>query len=54
MQSYTYTPPPQGVFLNTLVIVGGSSSAIMAYALLVVMRVDPWWTPQYLIPILGM
>ena len=44
----------QGLFLNTLLIVACSASLIMAYALLVVMGVQPWWTPQYLIPILGM
>jgi hypothetical protein len=53
VRPHTHTLP-QGIFLNTLVIVAASASLIMAYALIVVMRVDPWWQPQYLIPILGM
>lgn len=44
----------RGMFLNTLAIVAGAAAATMAYALVVVMRVEPWWQPQYLIPILGM
>ncbi|KAI8474099.1 MAG: hypothetical protein J3K34DRAFT_408830 [Monoraphidium minutum] len=44
----------KGLFLNTLLIVAGTAAAVMAYATLVVMGVTPWWSPQYLIPILGM
>lgn len=44
----------KGMFVNTLLIVGGSAAVTMSYALIVVMRVHPWWQPQYLIPILGM
>jgi ABC-type iron transport system FetAB permease component len=42
------------MFVTTLAVVAGTAALTMAYALLVVMRVRPWWTPQYLIPILGM
>ena len=42
------------MFLNTLLIVGACAAIIMTYAVVVVMGVRPWWTPQYLIPILGM
>ncbi|GBF92795.1 ABC transporter permease [Raphidocelis subcapitata] len=44
----------RGLFLNTLVIVAATAALIMSYALIVVMGVTPVWTPQYLIPILGM
>lgn len=52
--AHNFISQPQGIFLNTLVIVGGTAALVMAYALLVVMQVHPWWQPQYLIPILGM
>lgn len=44
----------QGLLINTFVILSSSSSLVMAYAIFVVLRVNPWWQPQYLIPILGM
>lgn len=35
-------------------VMTASSMAITAYVTQLVLRVDPWYTPQYLIPILGM
>jgi hypothetical protein len=29
------------------------ATSILLYALLLVIGVQPWWSPQYLIPILG-
>lgn len=42
------------MFLNTLIIVAATAALIMSYAMIVVLGVTPFWTPQYLIPILGM
>lgn len=41
------------MFTNTLLIVALCASSIMSYALLLIIGVKPWWSPQYLIPILG-
>jgi ABC-type iron transport system FetAB permease component len=43
----------QGMFSNTLLIIAMCASSILIYALLLVIGVKPWWSPQYLIPILG-
>lgn len=43
----------RGMFPATLLIVGCCAAATMAFALLAIIRVQPWWSPQYLIPISG-
>jgi hypothetical protein len=43
----------QGMFRNTLLIIAMCATSILLYALLLVIGVQPWWSPQYLIPILG-
>jgi len=44
-----------GIWLNTLVSIGASSWLITLFALFVVIRGDqPWYQPQYAIPLLGM
>ena len=43
-----------GVWLNSVLSVFLSSWAMVAMALLVVIRVKPWYTPQYAIPFMGM
>ncbi|KAF8057780.1 hypothetical protein HT031_005964 [Scenedesmus sp. PABB004] len=42
------------MFLHTLLIIAAVAASSIAYALLVILRVTPWWAPQYLIPLLGM
>ncbi len=44
----------QGMFFNTLMTVAACSSVVMAYAVLLVLHLQPWWEAQYLIPMLGM
>ncbi len=44
----------EGMLLTSLSSVALAAAASMAVALLVVLRVDPWWSPRYLIPMLGM
>lgn len=44
----------RGILGTSLLAVALGAGASMAVALLVVLRVEPWWTPQYLIPMLGM
>ncbi|MGV6393775.1 ABC transporter permease [Pseudomonas caspiana] len=46
----TYT----GRRLDSIVSVWGSSWLVAAIGLLVVIRIEPWYEPQYAIPILGM
>lgn len=41
------------MFANTLLIIAMCATSILMYALLLVIGVQPWWSPQYLIPILG-
>ncbi len=43
----------QGVFLQALVCLGGSTALFLCYMLLLVIQASPWWQPQYLIPLLG-
>jgi putative ABC transport system permease protein len=43
-----------GIWLDSILSVWVSSWAIMAVALLVIVRVEPWYKPQYAIPLLGM
>lgn len=43
-----------GIYRSSLGVVMVSSMAITFYALFVILRVEPWYAPQYAIPILGM
>lgn len=43
-----------GIYWDSLVTILGVSFVITGFALLGVLRVEPWWDPQYLIPLLGM
>ncbi|TDJ75708.1 MAG: iron export ABC transporter permease subunit FetB [Planctomycetota bacterium] len=43
-----------GIYKSSLGVVMVSSMAITFYALFVILRVEPWYAPQYAIPILGM
>ncbi len=44
----------QGMLLQTLTCLGSSAGVFLCYTLLFVVRTQPWWAPQYFIPILGM
>ena len=44
----------QGMLLHTLGVVGGAASGIICYAMLLIIRPQPWWHAQYFIPTLGM
>ena len=49
--SHTYV----GIHLNSLLSVAVSSWLMTAFAVLLVVRqTNPWWDPQYLVPLLGM
>jgi putative ABC transport system permease protein len=43
-----------GVWLNSIVSIFFSSWAMIAIALFLILRVRPWYTPQYAIPFMGM
>ncbi len=43
-----------GIWLNTFLSVWASSWVITLFALVAIVRVDPWYLPQYAIPLLGM
>jgi putative ABC transport system permease protein len=43
-----------GIWLDSVVSMWASSWLILAVAMLAVIRVEPWYHPQYAIPILGM
>ena len=43
-----------GVYLDALVSVMGASFLVTGFALLGIIRVEPWFDAQYLIPLLGM
>ena len=43
-----------GVYWGSLVSVTGSAFFVTGLALLGIVRVEPWFDPQYLIPLLGM
>lgn len=47
---YTYS----GAFFTTCMILGLVGSSIISFALFWVIGVEPWYDPQYLIPLLGM
>ena len=42
------------MLLHTLGMVGGAASGIICYAMLLIIRPEPWWHAQYFIPTLGM
>ncbi len=44
----------EGIWLNSLVSMWASSWLIAGVAVAGVVRIDPWWEPQYAIPLLGM
>jgi putative ABC transport system permease protein len=44
----------RGIWLNTIVSIWAGSWIITAYAVLIVVNVDPWYRPQYVVPLLGM
>lgn len=35
-------------------VVGGAATGVICYAMLLIIRVQPWWHAQYFIPTLGM
>src|SRR3954453_7272466 len=43
-----------GVWLNSIASIFFSSWATVAMALFVILRIHPWYTPQYAIPFMGM
>ncbi len=43
-----------GIWARSLASVWGGSWLVAALALTVIVRVEPWYTPQYAIPLLGM
>lgn len=47
---YTYS----GAFFTTFIILGLVGSSIISFALFWVIGIEPWYDPQYLIPMLGM
>lgn len=46
--------PPPGAYGIAGLALSASTAGILGYVIAVVVRVEPWWTPQYLIPIGGM
>ncbi len=44
----------QGMLAHTLGVVGGAATGVICYAMLLIIRVQPWWHAQYFIPTLGM
>ncbi len=44
----------RGIWFNTIVAIWASSWIITAYAILIVVDVEPWYRPQYVVPLLGM
>ncbi|MEX1318010.1 MAG: iron export ABC transporter permease subunit FetB [Synechococcaceae cyanobacterium] len=43
-----------GIYLDSLLSVMSSSALVTGLALIAIIRSDPWFAPQYLIPLLGM
>lgn len=43
-----------GIWFDSILSVWASSWAVATLALFVIIRVEPWYTPQYAIPLLGM
>ena len=44
----------KGLFSDTLVAVGTSAILVTTIAIIVILKVQPWYTPQFIIPILGL
>ena len=44
----------KGLFTDTLLAVSLSAVLITAIAIIVILQVSPWYTPQFIIPILGL
>jgi putative ABC transport system permease protein len=44
----------KGLLTDTLIAVGTSATLVTAIAMIVILRVQPWYTPQFIIPILGL
>lgn len=44
----------KGMFMQVLSCTVVTSGVFVGYALVVLIRTNPWWQPQYLIPLLGM
>ena len=44
----------KGLFADTLLAVSLSGILVTGIAILVILRVQPWYTPQFIIPILGL
>lgn len=44
----------KGLFTDTLLAVSLSGVLVTSIAILVILRVQPWYTPQFVIPILGL
>lgn len=42
------------MLLHTLGVVGAAATGVICYAMLLIIRVQPWWHAQYFIPTLGM
>ncbi len=42
------------MLMHTLGVVGGAATGVICYAMLLIIRVHPWWHAQYFIPTLGM
>jgi putative ABC transport system permease protein len=43
-----------GIFLNSFVSIMGAAFVVTAVAMTGIIRVEPWFEPQYFIPVLGM
>jgi putative ABC transport system permease protein len=43
-----------GIYWNSLLSVLGSAGVVTGLAIVGILRVDPWYDPQYMIPLLGM
>ncbi|MFT5428566.1 MAG: putative ABC transport system permease protein [Psychrobacter glaciei] len=44
----------KGLFIDTLLAVSLSAVLVTSIAIFVILRVQPWYTPQFVIPILGL
>ena len=44
----------KGMLLTSVGAIALGAACSMAVAMVVVLRVDPWWSPRYLVPLLGM
>ena len=44
----------KGLWTDTLIAVAISALSVTAVAIVLILRIDPWYTPQFVIPILGL